>query len=167
METLTRVINKILKTKDIEAAEKLINSYGRSKNNFDLSDLLSKPEVCNHLGWLFHRLESPVASGNNRQEDIKNEIEYQNKYYETGKRLYIQMVQVNGKGSLIITPFLAIWFAKFLSSRVFCQNPQDEKYISDDEIIRLSQIVDGGTREAIDKCYCDRIRKIWVNKPKE
>ncbi len=166
METLSSVLNKILKTQDIEEAEKIIRRYSNSRNNFKLSDILEGPEICNYLGWLLYRLESPIPTGN-RQEDMRREVEWQKKYYEIGRDLYIMMVDVHGKGSLIITPFLAVLYSKFLGNRISCRNQEDPGYLSDGEMRELARITDGSTRAAIDKCYCDRIRKVWVNNPKE
>ncbi|MFA6194457.1 MAG: hypothetical protein WC719_01755 [Patescibacteria group bacterium] len=166
METLSSVKNRILKTRDIEEAGKMILRYSHSKNNFKLSDIIESPEVCNHLGWLLFKLEPPIPTGS-RQEDMRREAEWQAKYYEIGKDLYIMMVDVHGRGSLIITPFLAAWYSKFLGSRISCRNQEDPSYLSDGEMRELARITDSSTRAAIDQCYCDRIRKVWVNKPKE
>lgn len=157
-------LQKILDTTSIEDAEKMIKKH--CWEFISPEDIFGNWDVCNHLGWLLYKLESPTPTGN-RQEDMKKEAAWQTKYYEIGKSLYVMMADINGKGSLIIAPFLAVWYSKFLGSRISCRNQEDPGYLSDGEMRELSRITDGTTRATIDKCYCDRIRKVWVNKPKE
>lgn len=157
-------LQKILDATSIEDAERMIKKH--SWEFISPEEIFGNQDVCNHLGWLLYKLEPPAPTGN-RQADMKKEAEWQAKYYKIGKGLYRAMVDINGKDSLIIMPFLRAWYTKFLVNKISCRNEQDANYVSDKEMAELSQMISGDIRGMIDKCYCDRIRKIWVNKPKE